>query len=95
MKKKKNKVDISNIYPIKPAKEMSKREFSRWWAFMESLKIIFDHADKLGLETEDINLNTKKILDEYIDPIAGDIENDLTKFLEGTNEENTRFVIAE
>lgn len=91
------KKDITEIYPIKKAKEMSDEEFSRWWAFIESLDIIFKHADKLGMEIEDININVKKMIDEYISPISGDIMNDIKNIREKkvdrmTN--NTRFALC-
>lgn len=95
MRKNKKKKDISGIYPIKKSTEMSVKEFSRWWAFMESLKLIFDYADKVNLEVEEINMNTKRILDEYIDPISGDIQNDLENFLAGHPSENSRFKIVQ
>jgi hypothetical protein len=70
--------EIDN-YPIKRACEMSNEELSRWWAFVQALDIIFTHAEKYDLDIDKMPLNTKKILDEYIDPISGDILHELNK----------------
>lgn len=74
-------------YPIKKASEMSDNEFSRWWALMNALEIIFDHAKRYDIDVDNLNLNTKKIIDEYVDPISGDI---LHKMRQEKNEAHSR-----
>ncbi len=70
--------EIDN-YPIKSASQMSNEELSRWWAFVQALGIIFTHAEKYDIDIDKMPLNTKKILDEYINPISGDILHELNK----------------
>ena len=71
------KKSIIDNYPIKKASEMSNDELSRWIALMNALEHIYDHADRYDIDMDKINLNTKKIIDEYIDPISGDILHEL------------------
>ena len=65
--------NIDDLYPIKPAAEMPVEEFSRWWALMDALEIIFDHAERYDIDIDRINFSNKKIIEEYIEPISGDI----------------------
>lgn len=55
----------------KLTEDMSDVEIARWTALITALKIIYGYADKYGIE--DVNLDTRKILKEYVDPISGDI----------------------
>lgn len=71
------KPNIDNLYPIKKAKDMKDDEFARWWALMEALDTIFTHADKYSIDIDSLNLSTKKILDEYVTPMSGDILHDI------------------
>jgi hypothetical protein len=89
---KNNKPNIDNLYPIKQAKDMNDEEFARWWALMEALDTIFTHADKYSIDIDDINLSTKKILDEYVTPISGDILHDI-KTARNCDEDFTKTVI--
>lgn len=89
----KNKKNIEGIYPIKKAKNMADDEFARWWALMEGLKVIFDHADKYNIDMDSVNINSKRILDEYVTPISGDILNDIQEARKGTKE-FTRTIIT-
>lgn len=52
---------------------MSDVEIARWSALIEALEIIFKHADKHNIDIENLNLDTRKLLKEYVDPISGDI----------------------
>lgn len=58
---------------IRLSDSMSDIEIARWSAFIEALEIIFNHADKYDLDVDNLNLDTRKLLKEYIDPISGDI----------------------
>lgn len=65
------------IDPPKTSAEMSPEVLSRWLAFTKSLEIIFDHAEKHGIDIDTINIDTRKIVKEYIDPMSGDILHDI------------------
>lgn len=87
------KPNIDNIYPIKKAAEMPDDEFARWWALMEGLDTIFKYADKYDIDMDNINLNTKRILDEYVTPISGDILHDITNARAAAKDDFTKSII--
>jgi|TARA_R110000787_G_scaffold336_9_gene1318 hypothetical protein len=76
----------NNTTPMKKASEMSDLEFSRWWALMQGLEVIYNHAERYDVDTDNINLNTKKIIDEYVDPISGDILYEIQQARKGNND---------
>lgn len=78
---------MSDTPEVKKAADMSDLEFSRWWALIKGLKIIFTHAEKYDIDIDNMNLSTKKIIDEYVDPMSGDIMHQIQKARDGGSEE--------
>lgn len=79
MKKQQIEDKTDKLYPIKKAEEMSDEEFSRWWALRKAMEILDDHARRYDIDLDRINLNTQKIINEYIDPISGDVLHHIKK----------------
>ena len=57
--------------------EMTDEYVARWYALIQALHIIWNHADKYNIDLDDVNLDTRKIVREYVNPISGDILHEL------------------
>lgn len=66
---------MKNKKEIKETKieDMSTYEIAGWTALCHAIRHIYDYADKHGVDMENVNLDTRKILKTYVDPMRGDI----------------------
>ena len=59
--------------PQEEPTSMTDEYVSKWYALIHALNVIWRYADQAGIDPDEINLDSRKIVREYIEPISGDI----------------------